>query len=550
MQQQQRGPPPSVRWRRRGSAAASIACLLATIAVATYTTGVFHVALPTPSIDEPRNLTLDRVPAVWQPSEFECVAWRAMSDCDPVSGQRRPLSDQSCDAPIVTGLAGYCEVRNRTSGDTYRVMATTCHSIERGVNFTCSMARAFTDFRHRAAAYEHAPSIAGTASRGLVFAIYPAVVPSVSAIIQLLRSYGCRLPIELFYRHDEMDPRRNAVLQRLEQTDKVVLRAITDPRATRFRTKPYALYHASFDHVLLLDCDNLPLRDPTYLFESRAFETHGALFWPDYWQPSNTLFHVDGESLLWEYLGVAFPTGMFEQESGQVLLNRATSVRALQYLMALTFHPNVLDDLKLAYGDKDLFRLAFLATSTPFHYIAALPMIVGTQLPWRAHFCGIAMGQRDMHGDMIFLHRNSAKLSGDAYQVPLLTHLQRFDQGRSSATKYKVAWTGDLEPGTPCWSLPWLLAPSSVEALSPTHPVVQAERKAIAFAVAAGNLLLGARQAPIADRPMTVNAWTSWLLALAALLYVVFAMRQLPSTWLHGSKKKRKTSSLVVNDCV
>ncbi|EQC32808.1 hypothetical protein SDRG_09346 [Saprolegnia diclina VS20] len=560
-----RMPPPSASWRRQGAAASStsrVACLLATCALVAYMTGLFHIALPPlSSTNEARNLTLDSVPAVWQPHEFECVAWRAMSDCDPLRGQRRPSSDQSCGAPIVSGQAGYCEVRNRTSGSTYRVMATTCHSIGHEVNFTCSMARAFTDFRHRAAAYEHAPApvISGTASRGLVFSIYPAVVPSVFGIIQLLRTYGCLLPIELFYRPSEMDPRTNYVLQRLVQTDNVVLRAITDPRATKFRTKPYAIYHSSFDQVLVLDCDNIPLRDPTYLFESAIFQAKGAVFWPDYWQPSHTLFHVDGDSLLWEYLDMPFPIGMFEQESGQVLINRATSLPALHMLMALTFGPNdvnLVDDLQLVYGDKDLFRLAFLSTKTSFHYIASLPVIAGTQLPWRLQFCGVAMGQRDMHGDLVFIHRNSAKISGDAYQVPLLTHLQRFDQDTHSVTKYTVAWTGELGPGQPCWALPWPLAPSSVEALPPTHPVVQAERKVIAFAIGAGNLLLGARQAPIVDATDAVDTWTLCLLALAVVLYAVWQVavrqlqaagqRQLVHGWMQllGPKKKRKTSSI------
>lgn len=35
---------------------------------------------------------------------------------------------------------------------------------------------------------------------------------------------------------------------------------------------------------MLLDADSLPLRNPTELFDSEPFVTHGNLFWPDFWK--------------------------------------------------------------------------------------------------------------------------------------------------------------------------------------------------------------------------------------------------------------------------
>ena len=35
--------------------------------------------------------------------------------------------------------------------------------------------------------------------------------------------------------------------------------------------------------VLMLDSDNLPLTDPTYLFSEPAYKASGSLFWPDFW---------------------------------------------------------------------------------------------------------------------------------------------------------------------------------------------------------------------------------------------------------------------------
>ena len=37
------------------------------------------------------------------------------------------------------------------------------------------------------------------------------------------------------------------------------------------------------EQVLMLDSDNLPLADPTYLFSEPLFKASGCLFWPDFW---------------------------------------------------------------------------------------------------------------------------------------------------------------------------------------------------------------------------------------------------------------------------
>jgi hypothetical protein len=35
--------------------------------------------------------------------------------------------------------------------------------------------------------------------------------------------------------------------------------------------------------VLLLDSDNLPLVDPSWVFQDALYLRHSNLFWPDYW---------------------------------------------------------------------------------------------------------------------------------------------------------------------------------------------------------------------------------------------------------------------------
>lgn len=163
----------------------------------------------------------------------------------------------------------------------------------------------------------------------------------------------------------------------------------------------------------MLDADVFALRDPTYLFDSPEFLETGAVFWPDFWHTGHSMFKVTSESLLWELIGIPF-TESFEQESGQILIDRKRHERALHILMfyARPAH-NLLWEWRLVWGDKDLFRLSLMRAGEAFHMVKRPPgaagyMVQGTK------FCGLTMLQHDPAGLPVFLHRNGFKVSGAA----------------------------------------------------------------------------------------------------------------------------------------
>lgn len=162
-----------------------------------------------------------------------------------------------------------------------------------------------------------------------------------------------------------------------------------------------------FESILFLDTDNFALRDPTYLFETREFQDTGAMFWPDFWEPNNTIFNVWNTSLVWELTGVPY-VDMFEQESGQLLINRTRHTRALDILMYYVVPNNILWRFSPVYGDKDLFRLAWMRSQSPFHFIRHPSGWAGQLKITR--FCGLTMVQHDPEGNPLFLHRNGYKL--------------------------------------------------------------------------------------------------------------------------------------------
>ncbi|CAH0518952.1 unnamed protein product [Peronospora belbahrii] len=348
---------------------------------------------------------------IWKKGEFECLGWVETDDDGDELGRRR-----ECWQRIQAGDAGYCEILNRTSGKVFRIMQTTSLSLKDDARFTCKLSRVFSSFRFNAATYRHDPPMSLNSSNvhGIVMAIHEDVLPSAFASIRRLRDIGCILPIELWCRRDELMQDNPVLLLLMEKFGPVHFRQVFDERIYNFNVKVHALYYSQFTSVLLLDSDNFAVHDPTPLFTSSAMQTYGAVFWPDFWHPGNSIFNLHAQSLVWELLGLDY-IDMLEQESGQLLVNRAMNRHVLDQLLYYATHsPNLFRKLKLVWGDKDLFRLAWLQKKAKFHYNDhRMPGMLGIVNESRQRFCGVTMVQYDLDGkSMLFWHRNTIKLSG------------------------------------------------------------------------------------------------------------------------------------------
>ncbi|KAJ8527408.1 hypothetical protein ON010_g14855 [Phytophthora cinnamomi] len=343
-------------------------------------------------------------------------------------------------------------MEDEATGQRFQVMHTACDTLHPSVMLSCRHAGDFVDFQWEVAKLaatierekeakggEHsAADSTGTGAarkEGVVMVIYPKMLVSAYASIRALRAVNCTLPVELWYIASEMDSGDGVSLlddvpkKLQEEYGPLTLHPITDPRVAGFNSKVYAITHTELEHVLFLDADNVPVRDPSYLFTTAEFVQTGAVFWPDFWHPVHTIFNINDDSLLWELLGMEY-VDMFEQESGQLVIDKTRSSAAMRMLSLFAFHdPNLFSRYKLAHGDKDLFRLAWLKTKTPFHMVANPPGIAGTVRETK--FCGMSMVQFDPDGEVLFLHRNAKKLTGGlgANRKPdeqIWTHLQRF----------------------------------------------------------------------------------------------------------------------------
>ena len=138
--------------------------------------------------------------------------------------------------------------------------------------------------------------------RGIVILAGGRYVHVVTTTISILRlEHGCLLPIEIWLGNDRPpDPVWLDDMVRLGVSvrsiaDYAPLGALADwfnpfrwvgnaRPWSQYQWKVMALLFSSFQEVLFLDADCVPVRDSSALFETEAYQSSGAVIWPDYFE--------------------------------------------------------------------------------------------------------------------------------------------------------------------------------------------------------------------------------------------------------------------------
>jgi hypothetical protein len=220
--------------------------------------------------------------------------------------------------------------------------------------------------------------------------------------VSVLRSLGCVLPVQFWHLGpQEMTPEMQDLVRHLDVTcvDGTELRKTYPARVLNgWELKPYAIIHCPFEEVLLLDADNVPVRDPTCLFDSLPYRQYGAIFWPD-------RERLEPTREIWTILEIEY-TDEPEVESGQIVVDKRRCWHALQVAM----HLNEWSDFYYhhVHGDKETFHLAWRKLGQEY------------AMPSRGiHWLPGTMCQHDFDGNRLFQHRNLRKWELDGPNEPV-----------------------------------------------------------------------------------------------------------------------------------
>lgn len=187
--------------------------------------------------------------------------------------------------------------------------------------------------------------------------------PSAWVALKRLRASGCVLPVQLWYLGPgEMGAVELSLAASLDVqcVDGLEVRRHFPARILNgWELKPYSIIHSRFAQVLLLDSDNVVVRDPSDLFDSSGYKEHGALFWPDRGS-------LAPDRKIWAACRVPYRQEP-EFDSGQMVIDKLRSWRPLQ----LAMHFNEYSDFYYQHmlGDKDSYHLAWRYLGQPYGMI-------------------------------------------------------------------------------------------------------------------------------------------------------------------------------------
>jgi Mannosyltransferase putative len=243
---------------------------------------------------------------------------------------------------------------------------------------------------------------------------------------RMLRHLGCQLPVQFWHYSGEIDETMRRITGPLGVTcidANEVEKSIAGrrrPLKTGWELKPFAMLHCPYREVMLLDADNVPVIDPTFLLETRQFRETGAIFWPDYerLQPSRDI---------WKISEVPYRDEP-EVESGQIVVDKERCWDALNLAMHYNDHSEFY--YHFVHGDKETFHIAWRRVGTEY------------SMPGHAvHSLDATMCQHDFDGRRLFQHRNVDKWKLDGSNRPVADFWFE-DECRRFLSELRLRWPG------------------------------------------------------------------------------------------------------------
>lgn len=247
--------------------------------------------------------------------------------------------------------------------------------------------------------------------QGIVTTANANYMPILLVSLRMLRRTDCQLPVEVFIDNwmtydpeicETVLPSLNAACIMLSE---IYEKAPNARAPTSYQFKLFAILFSSFQHVLFLDTDAFPAHDPTSLFISPPYTTHGLVLWPD-------LFGLTISEHYYHIAGIPYesPSSRFSTESSIVLLNKAAHHSSLLMMVYYNYYgPDYYYPLLCqgshGAGDKETCVQAAMAAGLPWYQVKTGVAGLGNFEEGEYRLSGLA--QMDPRSD--FLYRPPSK---------------------------------------------------------------------------------------------------------------------------------------------
>lgn len=247
--------------------------------------------------------------------------------------------------------------------------------------------------------------------RGIVISGgYGSSTQRIKVILRRLNQLNSSLPVEIHYWKDEMSVetqqelltiRPNIYYTDLSAPSNIIESNYYPKYKINFHFKINALLNSRFSELLLLDTDNVPVIDPERLFDSLEYKEHGSVFWPD-------ITRTRVNNPIWPLTNTVCQMREWEQESGQVLVDKRKFWYHLQLSSWMITGDRGFYYNSFILGDKDMFRFAWHALKTRYGRPKKWVASVGYQVD--NYYCGHSFGQyHPDNGEIAFLHGGTLK---------------------------------------------------------------------------------------------------------------------------------------------
>ncbi|KAL8872358.1 MAG: hypothetical protein Q9174_002000 [Haloplaca sp. 1 TL-2023] len=190
----------------------------------------------------------------------------------------------------------------------------------------------------------------------------------------MLREVGSELPVEVWVKDgtEENDEWCKELAK-----EGMACRRLSDYMDTEllvhgYQLKICSILFSSFERILFLDADNVPVRKPDSIFTSKSFTDTGVVMWPDYWKHT-------GSPLLPYIVGLSQESSEMLREdqtaeSGQLVWDKKRHWKALCLAAYYNYYGpqhyyTMISQGWAGWGDKDTFLIALRALQQDFYMV-------------------------------------------------------------------------------------------------------------------------------------------------------------------------------------